>query len=936
MNTHLLVTTSYSLLRINCHDGRRQRLHHGQGLYYGLSRSAAGWLVAARGRTVSDPRPLDTERGEILRFDDQLRLCERWQAPFPLRDIHEIAWQDDGLWVTCSFDNMIALRDHQGHWCRWYPLGPPPADQPGDVNHFNSFYFEPERVWVLAHNRGSSELLAFDRAAARHGRTTPPLERIALGVQAHNIWRQGEVWYTCSSAESRLCGSDGWQVYTGGFPRGIAQVGDRWVVGVSALAERQDRDDSTGELVWFDAQWRECERWSLPGEGLVLDVVCPHPPAPSPSRGEGGRQNLQGSSFHPSPLEAKGGRQDLQGLSFHPSPLEAKGGRQDLQGSSFRPSHLEVKGGRQDLQGSSFHPSPLEEKGERQDLQGPSFRPSPLEGEGSGVRGFKPAYLFALLTGLMVALYVFPTDFILGSAWLYEQGDFSQHISGWLFFRADGWQFPLLHTERLNAPEGVSIVFTDSIPLLALIFKLLDPLLPPGFHYFGLWHVLVVIGQAVAAVFLIRSLGCRQWYATLAAVVLALSAAVLPWRLGHSALMAHGLLLIGLGLYFRARYTPESPRRYIALLLLTALVGLLIHPYWYAMLFALYVVVLVDGVVAPHPPAPSRREGLGVRGSLLWMLGGLAATVGLMGVMGYGGSSMGASGYGLYSMNLLAPFCDGRLYSCYVDATGGQYEGFNYLGAGVLGLGLLLSAGWLVRGGRGIGATVRMYPALILLALGFTLYALSHRVYFGSTLLLEWPLPGRLEELFNIFRAGGRFFWLVGYLLTFVLLAQLIRHYRPVVVLLVLAVILPLQIWDNSAKWDYLMQRVRIPAEYDLHPWTEVAERVEAIHLHPAFGCAPAPVEPYWFFQRLAAHYELPIDTGYIARANLDCDAKRQVFEQPFVPHRLYVLADRNSPMPPGFRHALRRGQCHEQQGVLWCVAPHPATPTPLEGEARG
>lgn len=273
MNAELFVTTSYSLLSIDWVNGTLHTRHQGSGLYYGLTRYADGILVGARGRKVSDSTPTAAERGEIFYFDAKWRLRQRWQAPFPLRDIHEIAWQADGLWVTCSFDNMIALRDPQGQWRRWYPLGRPPSDQLGDRNHFNSFYFESERVWVLAHNRGNSELLAFDRAAARQGQTTPPLERIALGVQAHNIWRRGAVWYTCSSAESRLCGSDGWSVPTGGFPRGIAQVGDRWVVGVSALAERQDRDGSDGELVWFDAEWREYGRMTLPGEGLVLDMM---------------------------------------------------------------------------------------------------------------------------------------------------------------------------------------------------------------------------------------------------------------------------------------------------------------------------------------------------------------------------------------------------------------------------------------------------------------------------------------------------------------------------------------------------------------------------------------------------------------------------------------------------------------------------------------
>jgi hypothetical protein len=67
-----------------------------------------------------------------------------------------------------------------------------------------------------------------------------------------------------------------------------------------------------------------------------------------------------------------------------------------------------------------------------------------------------------------------------------------------------------LETKLLNAPEGANIAFTDSIPLVALALKPFRHWLPIGFHYIGAWHTVAYILQAVAAVFLVRSVGQTQ------------------------------------------------------------------------------------------------------------------------------------------------------------------------------------------------------------------------------------------------------------------------------------------------------------------------------------------------------------------------------------------------------------------------------------------
>jgi len=264
MSSELLVTTSFALLAVDGTTGRQWRLHEGDGLYYGIAVTADWVFVAARRRLVSSPQPIAEERGQILVFDHAFRLRERLQAPFPLRDMHQIAWHDGALYVTCCYDDLIAVyRD--GDWQRCYPRGAPP-DGTVDRYHFNSLAWHDGGWCVVAHNRGASELLF----------CPPSLDRVTrcvlLGRQAHNVWRRDTEWCTCSSGESALVGSKGFCVETSGFPRGVAFVAGRAYIGVSAWAERAQRDASDGAIQVYTADWRLWKHWPLYRQGLVLDL----------------------------------------------------------------------------------------------------------------------------------------------------------------------------------------------------------------------------------------------------------------------------------------------------------------------------------------------------------------------------------------------------------------------------------------------------------------------------------------------------------------------------------------------------------------------------------------------------------------------------------------------------------------------------------------
>jgi hypothetical protein len=52
------------------------------------------------------------------------------------------------------------------------------------------------------------------------------------------------------------------------------------------------------------------------------------------------------------------------------------------------------------------------------------------------------------------------------------------------------WHFPVGLIDTLSYPISVSVIYTDSIPVLALIFKLFRNILPQHFQYFGMFGLL--------------------------------------------------------------------------------------------------------------------------------------------------------------------------------------------------------------------------------------------------------------------------------------------------------------------------------------------------------------------------------------------------------------------------------------------------------------
>ena len=105
----------------------------------------------------------------------------------------------------------------------------------------------------------------------------------------------------------------------------------------------------------------------------------------------------------------------------------------------------------------------------------------------------KNEYYALFLTGCLMGVLCFIAVYgvkILNpgyDAWLLNGDlDLMQHYIGFGHYRNSSWTFPIGLISTLSKPYPMSVIYTDSIPLIAVFFKILSPLLPETFQYFGL------------------------------------------------------------------------------------------------------------------------------------------------------------------------------------------------------------------------------------------------------------------------------------------------------------------------------------------------------------------------------------------------------------------------------------------------------------------
>lgn len=364
-------------------------------------------------------------------------------------------------------------------------------------------------------------------------------------------------------------------------------------------------------------------------------------------------------------------------------------------------------------------------------------------------------YVMAFAVGgiAVAAMLPFATIIGAGGLWTSPSGDVARSLAGHLAFQGEAWRWPLLTTRMLLWPHEASVAMADSNPAFSLLAKTLSRSLGLGpINLLGFWLALCVLLQPVAAAYALRGAMHDRFEAALVAAVLALLSMAWLWRVGHLNLMGQFVILAAIGLVLRMLAGAVRFGWIKAAGLLAA--GVLFHPYLFVMSAMVLAAVPAEATLAWRWRA--------IQQWCCWLLA-CAAPLVLFRLLS-GDLGGGTTGFGFFSMNLLSPawpqmsgvFGSGLHL---LDATGGQGEGFNYLGAGVLFL--LAAAGVALAASR---QALRVPRGLLLSLLGLSVVALSNRIYAGHLLLLDLG-DEPWEKLFAPVRASGRFFWPVGYAL---------------------------------------------------------------------------------------------------------------------------------------------------------------------------
>lgn len=503
--------------------------------------------------------------------------------------------------------------------------------------------------------------------------------------------------------------------------------------------------------------------------------------------------------------------------------------------------------------------------------------------------------------------------------WLLTEGDPGQHYLGFALYRNSPFKFNFGLTNALAYPFNTSVIFTDSIPLMAVPCKLIGKFTDAQFQYFGIWALLCLILMGVLSCYLLRRYINDPVLLVLSSILITISPCMLRRILWHTSLGSHFLIIIG---FILIAYRNELCATLTHTMLWWAMLGCLcsfVHIYFLAMngillaafiYFRLFDHILYDGpddrkdytrilslIVAPFSYSASAALSI-------WLLGGFSS-----------GMENGAPGLEFYSFNLNG-FINPQGWSAFLPdltlLTNGQYEGFAYLGLGMLTIATIAVAAGTVKylklhkemPDTLRSLIIRKLPYMICTFILFVftvILSASNEPGIGSIKLLSIELPEIPRKLWDIFRACGRLIWPAVYLICLCVIVILCRSVgrRAAIGILALCILLQLSDLGNIIKEKHTKYDQRIVFEHRLND--DLINKILWEHniKHIVFlDKNNLSQQELYSFAELAARRKLTINDFYFARylKHPAEDAALDFFMHP-MDDVLYVITDESYEM---------------------------------------
>lgn len=473
----------------------------------------------------------------------------------------------------------------------------------------------------------------------------------------------------------------------------------------------------------------------------------------------------------------------------------------------------------------------------------------------------KVNFIATLLIGILACLLIAGPKILNPGyiEWLMG-GDPLKDYLGWAIFRETSWLFPIGLNPNYGLDIGSSIVYSDSIPLLAIFFKLFKSILPEPFQYFGFWTLLCLIlqywfGQKIISLF------TKNQLVIFIAAGIFLFSPMMMWRIGlHEALVAHFLILAALYLNFK-KSDANLSLKWAALLA----TSILVHFYIFSMVIALWLPSLLDRAFRFGKNYFFKLISEFLLTTLL-----LALISWQAGYFEVSTSSASEWGYGQFRFNLLSPLYPmGWSKFNLVPTIFQDFESFNYVGLGSMFI-LALGVYFCWRSRSLIANFIREHKFFILSLIFLLIYAVSNNVSIGS-LTYNIQLPSSWAPYLNILRHSNRMFWPVFYALltgSIFLIIHNIKSSNFVAIIFIAALLL--QISDTSPGWIWLRNSLMFPnpPEYGMplqnRFWSDAAKRYKKVIRIPIQNKPSS----WGVFADYASKYSLGTNSVYLARAS--------------------------------------------------------------------
>lgn len=451
--------------------------------------------------------------------------------------------------------------------------------------------------------------------------------------------------------------------------------------------------------------------------------------------------------------------------------------------------------------------------------------------------------------------------------------DWGQHYLGWAYFREEPWTFPLGQVNNFNYPAGTTVGYTDSIPLMAIIFKSISFLLPETFQYLGLWLFICHLLTGFFTIKIAKLYNASDIVAIIAALLVAFNP-VLLYRGMHPALCSHWLILGSIYFYLINAniFTFKSIlRKQFILVVLSAV----INPYMLFIVLFFSIILLAKYYFF--------NKLISIKEFSFYLLLNIVSVLFLWFITGMISFNNDVNmevtnSYGLYGFNLNSfynPETFSNILPQQEKVSTQQYEGFAYLGLGLILL-FIISIMFFLWNFKKFNSGKIFLPFFILVIF-FTLFATTNTVSFNKEVLFTYYLPSILYKIGSIFRASGRFIWVLYYaIIIFSLIIVIKSNFSKLIKASFLFLIMIIQFYDISQMIKPRNLQIGEYANEKLQEdkWVDLTSNFKKIITYVPFNNNLLYKSDYQDLCFMALKNNLPITCGYVARESTAINQK--------------------------------------------------------------